>query len=88
MVDYDIENIIASTKMEAELDLEKVAESLGDCEYNPASFPGVIYRFKKPRAVALIFDDGRLMCTSAKSIEDVEFVFNEIMKMLKDKGHI
>ena len=86
MVEYDIENIIASTQTGAELDLAKVAEALEESEYNPASFPGVIYRFRRPRVVALIFDDGKLMCTSARSIEDVEFVFDTIVGMLKEKG--
>jgi transcription initiation factor TFIID TATA-box-binding protein len=86
MVEFDIENIIASTKVEKELELEKVAEVLEGSEYNPNSFPGVIYRFKRPRAVALIFDDGKLMCTSARSVEDVEIVFTELIKMLDEKG--
>ena len=88
MVEYDIENIIASTKIDAEIDLEKVAEALENCEYNPASFPGVIFRFKSPRVVVLIFDDGKIMCTSARAVEDVEQVFDETIKLLSEKGFI
>ena len=86
MVDFDIENIIASTKIGAELDLEKVAETMENCEYNPASFPGAIMRYKSPRVVVLLFDDGKLMCTSARSVEDVEHVFEETIKALGEKG--
>jgi transcription initiation factor TFIID TATA-box-binding protein len=88
MVEYDIENIIASTRVDAELELEKVAEALEDAEFNPASFPGVIYRFKRPRVVVLIFDDGKIMCTSARSTADVEHVFEEVIKTLGEKGFL
>ena len=84
-LEYDIENIIASTKIDVTLDLEKVSEALESSEYNPNSFPGVIYRFKRPRVVVLIFDDGKIMCTSARSLEDVETVFVEIINLLAEK---
>ena len=85
-LEYDIENIIASTKIDITLNLEKVAEALENSEYNPSSFPGVIYRFKRPWVVVLIFDDGKIMCTSARSVDDVQTVFEQTLDMLKEKG--
>ena len=85
MVDIKYENIIASCNLGKKLDLEKVSKNLEESEYNPDRFPGVIYRFKTPRVVILIFDTGKVMCTSARSVEDVEFVMTEIEKKLKAK---
>ena len=85
MVDIKYENIIASCNISEKLDLNEVAKGLDGSEYNPDRFPGVIFRFKKPRVVMLIFDSGKIMCTSARSVEDVEFVMTEIEKMLKEK---
>ena len=85
MVDIKYENIIASTNLGQKLDLVEVSKNLEGSEYNPDRFPGVIYRFKQPRVVLLIFDTGKVMCTSARSVEDVEKVMIEIEKILKEK---
>jgi len=85
MVDIKFENIIASCNLGQKLDLNEVSKNLEGSEYNPDRFPGVIYRFKLPRVVLLIFDSGKVMCTSARSVEDVEKVMIEIEKILKEK---
>jgi len=84
MVDFDIENIIASALIAESLDLPKIAESIEGAEYNPDRFPGVVLRFESPRIVVLIFDKGRLMCTGGRSIEDVQTVMDNVYDTLKE----
>jgi hypothetical protein len=86
MVKIDIENIIASANLQAELELEEVTTKLANSEYNPERFPGVIYRSEDPKVVILVFKNGRMMCTAAKSLEDVEKVMNEVEGILKNAG--
>ena len=88
MVMIEIENIIASTNLETDLDLQKVSERIPGSEFNPERFPGVIYRCEEPKVVILIFKNGRMMCTAAKSITDIESVMNEIEIILKKEGLI
>lgn len=39
-------------------------------EYNPARFTGLIMRIQNPRATALIFRSGKVVCTGARSEDD------------------
>ncbi|MDD3421582.1 MAG: TATA-box-binding protein [Methanocellales archaeon] len=67
-----IENVVASTAIGSEIDLSEVAHVLEGADYDPEQFPGLVYRTKNPKAAALIFRSGKIVCTGAKSIEDVE----------------
>ncbi len=65
------ENIVASAKIFAKVDIEKVASELPNTLYEPEQFPGLIYRMSDPKVVFLIFASGSLVCTGAKKEEDV-----------------
>jgi hypothetical protein len=86
MVDIFIENIIASADMGGDLDLDGILKQFPHCEYNPGVFPGVVFRPDEPKVVMLFFNDGKIMVTAAKSLEDVENSFNMAEKELKEKG--
>ena len=77
-----MENVVASTGIEQELDLESVAMDLEGADYDPEQFPGLVYRTTDPKAAALIFRSGKIVCTGANSIEDVhgslDIVFDEL----------
>ena len=72
MKSIKIENVVASTAIGVEIDLREVAHLLEGADYDPEQFPGLVYRTKNPKAAALIFRSGKIVCTGAKSIEDVE----------------
>lgn len=81
-----IENIVASTTLEIEIPLEKVVSKVENMEYEPEQFPGAVYRMKKPRAAALIFGSGKIVCTGARNIADVRYVLKEVMGILRSVG--
>jgi TATA-box binding protein (TBP) (component of TFIID and TFIIIB) len=66
-----IENVVASTSIEQELDLEDVAMDLDGADYDPEKFPGLVYRTQDPKAAALIFRSGKIVCTGANSVDAV-----------------
>jgi transcription initiation factor TFIID TATA-box-binding protein len=78
----NIENVVASTGIEQELDLQSVAMDLEGADYDPEQFPGLVYRTQNPKSAALIFRSGKIVCTGAKSTDDVhdslEIVFDEL----------
>jgi len=78
-----IENIVASARIPARLDLDKIAFELENSEYEPDQFPGLVYRIKDPKATMLIFSTGKVICTGARKIEDVEYAMNFLFKKLK-----
>ncbi len=77
-----IENVVASTGVDQELDLESVAEDLERTEYDREKFPGAVYRTRDPRSASLIFRTGKIVCTGTKSTDDVyeslDIVFDEL----------
>ncbi|UCE73626.1 MAG: TATA-box-binding protein [Methanomassiliicoccales archaeon] len=80
-----IQNIVATYNLDVRLDLNEVAIGLGleNIEYEPEQFPGLVYRIVEPRTVILLFQSGKVICTGAKQIEDIELAINK----LKDELH-
>ncbi len=79
-----IENIVASASLGIRVPLEKIVEHLEGTEYEPEQFPGLVYRMKDPKAAALIFSSGKIVCTGARSIADVRKVVKKVADMIKD----
>lgn len=75
-----IVNIVASTSLEHDIPLIKLAEKLPNTEYNPEQFPGLVMRIKEPKTSALIFSSGKVVCTGAKSLAKVRESINQIIK--------
>jgi len=81
-----IENIVASASLNVEVSLNKIVSKLEGMEYEPEQFPGLVYRMESPKAAALIFGSGKIVCTGTRSIKDVNVVFGKVVKMIKKSG--
>jgi transcription initiation factor TFIID TATA-box-binding protein len=77
-----IQNIVASSSLEHDIPLVKLAEALPNTEYNPEQFPGLVMRIKEPKTSALIFSSGKIVCTGAKSMAKVKLSVAAIIKNL------
>ena len=82
MVEIKVVNIVASTSLEHDVPLIKLAETLPNTEYNPEQFPGLVMRIKEPKTSALIFSSGKVVCTGAKSMSKVKESINKIIENL------
>lgn len=84
----DIQNIVATSALGAELNLNAVAIGLGleHVEYEPEQFPGLVYRMKEPKVVLLLFGSGKLVCTGARKPEDAETAVQKIEAELRSIG--
>src|SRR3989339_1629721 len=78
-----IQNIVVSTSLEHDIPLIKLAETLPNTEYNPEQFPGLVLRIKDPKTSALIFSSGKVVCTGARTLADVDRSIQNIIKSLK-----
>jgi len=86
MIEIKVQNIVASTTFAEKLDLDMIAQSLEDAEYEPEQFPGLVYRLKNPKTATLLFRSGKANCTGAKSIKEVETAIEVIARTLKKLG--
>ncbi len=81
-----IKTIVTSTDFGKEIDLNVIAEILGKekVEYDPAEFPGLIFRPKETGPEFLMFDSGVVVCTGCKKTKQIEKFIWEISDKLSD----
>jgi transcription initiation factor TFIID TATA-box-binding protein len=85
-----IQNIVASSDLGQDLNLNAIAISLGleRVEYEPEQFPGLVYRMFEPKVVLLLFGSGRLVCTGGKTPEDIGRAVDKITEELRSVGQL
>lgn len=85
-----IANIVAIYNLEKELNLNFIALNFGleSVEYEPEQFPGMVLRIQKPNVVALLFGNGKILVTGAKSIDDIYISLENIKKELNNIGQL
>ena len=86
MAKIKIENVVASTSLGEELDLQAIALALEGAEYEPEQFPGLIYRLKEPKTATLLFRSGKVVCTGGKTPQDIEAAVKKITEELQAAG--
>jgi len=86
MIEIEVQNIVASTVFAEKLDLDVIAQSIEETEYEPEQFPGLVFRIKNPKTATLLFTSGKANCTGAKNIEDVRKAIDIIAEELRDLG--
>ena len=86
MTEIKVQNIVASTTFADKLDLDVIAQSLEEAEYEPEQFPGLVYRLGNPKTATLLFRSGAANCTGAKTIEDVKTTIKIIAEKLEKIG--
>jgi len=84
----EVQNIVASSKLDRRLNLDQIVFGLEGSEYEPEQFPGLVYRMKNPKVVFLLFSSGKIVCTGARKIEDIEFALKILSKRLNGIGAI
>jgi transcription initiation factor TFIID TATA-box-binding protein len=82
------ENVVASTDFKQEMQLSTISRGLimQHVEYEPEKFPGLIYKTDDSCEVLILFSSGKLVCTGAKSIDDVEKAINLMKEKLTSLG--
>ncbi len=77
-----VQNMVASFDFGRKFDLEKIARSYENTEYEPEVFPGLVFRLDDPEVVVLLFVSGKGVCAGAKSMKDVKRAAKKITKIL------
>jgi len=80
-----IQNIVASSDLCVELNLDKIAFALQNAEFEPEQFPGLVFRVEDPKVVFLLFRSGKIVCTGAKKRIDLD---RGVQKMIAELRRI
>jgi len=82
----NIENVVASANLKQNLDLDTIVRTIPGVEYRPEQFPGLVCKLKKPKAVALLFSSGKMVCTGAKSERQSKKAVMKVVDDLRTNG--
>jgi transcription initiation factor TFIID TATA-box-binding protein len=78
--------MVASANFGVGLDLSSLSLNLSGAEYDPESFPGLIYRLKVPKTATLLFRSGKAVCTGAKTLEQVRCAIELVAENVRKTG--
>ena len=83
--EFKIQNMVASCSVNFKIKLEQLYHSdhRKYCDFNPETFPGLIYHLEIPKVCLLIFASGKIVLTGAKTREDIKEAFRIIQPTLK-----
>ena len=82
--EFKVENIVASADLGVDLDLYSIAKASPDVDYEPEQFPGAICKIRDPKSDLLLFKNGKIICTGAKTEADIRRAINQVIKIVKD----
>ena len=84
-----VQNIVATHDLKRELNLNSIAVGLGldRVEYEPEQFPGLVYRIDTPKAVMLLFQSGKIVCTGTKNLDEVNAAIAKLTEDLQQIGY-
>jgi len=82
----EIQNVVASATFGQDLDLSSIVRAFPGVEYRPESFPGLVFRLKKPKTATLVFRSGKMVCTGAKSERQARKAVMKVVDELKRNG--
>jgi len=83
---FKIENVVSTTKLSDQFNLNDILPKLENAKYDKSRFPGLVYRITEPKAVFLLFNSGKVVCTGCKSIEDARLASDKIKQKLIGLG--
>jgi len=81
-VSFKVENIVASANLKVDLDLFNIAMEVDNVEYEPEQFPGAIMRLKEIGTTLLLFKNGKIICSGAKSEKQIEMSIKKAVELL------
>ena len=83
-----IQNVVAYATLNQKFDLNAIVHGNPLVDYRPETFPGLVFRLKRPRTAILIFRTGKMVCTGAKSEKETLKAINKVLKEFETSGII
>ncbi|CAG4971448.1 unnamed protein product [Parnassius apollo] len=81
-----LQNCVSSVSLGCELKLLDIYCRTRFSEYNPARFQGVVMKILEPRATALVFRSGKIVCTGARNEHDSYIAARKFARIIQKLG--
>jgi len=79
-----IQNIVATSSLNMNVDLNMLTIVMDNVMYEPEVFPAAIYKMQDPKVVFLIFSSGKIVCLGAKIKETIDEAISILIKQLSE----
>ncbi|QLG28156.1 TATA-box-binding protein [Halorarum halophilum] len=86
----EIVNVVASGALNVELDLERLADDIGEpvaC-YDPDKYPGMYLRFEEDAPLITVYRTGKFIITGADSEDESYSLREQFLSLFSDMGVI
>lgn len=80
--DFKIANVVVSTKIDKEIDVENMALKVSNVAYDPTIWSGLVWRREDPKATIILFASGKITSIGAKSVKDAEGALIKAIKAI------
>ncbi|AKU08303.1 TATA-box-binding protein [Haloferax gibbonsii] len=86
----EIVNVVASGALDVELDLERLADDIGEpvARYDPDKYPGMYLRFEEDAPLITVYRTGKFIITGADSEEESYSLRERFLNLFSDMGVI
>ena len=84
----EIQNVVAVASLGQKIDLLSILKVFRNVKYKPKRFPGLVFRLKQPKTTTLIFGNGKMVCTGAKSEKMARSAVKKVVRELRKEGFI
>lgn len=84
--EIQITNIVASASLNGVIDLDRLYSSEGmggNILFEPEQFPALIYRWKSPKVLFLVFSTGKIVCVGARKEKDIYAAIEKLQRKLE-----
>ncbi len=79
-----VQNIVASGDIKMRINLNQLVFDLQHAEYEPEQFPGLVYKLPHSHITFLLFGTGKIVCTGAVNIAEINDAVKTLIATLKD----
>ena len=88
MSGVQIQNVVAVATLGQRIDLLSIIKVFVNVDYRPKRFPGLVFKLKQPKTTTLIFGNGKMVCTGARSEREAFSAVRKVVRELKRAGFI
>jgi transcription initiation factor TFIID TATA-box-binding protein len=84
--DVKVSNIVLTCNLNCMLDVSHIANNARNIEYNTKRFSGAIMRIRSPRATAMFWQSGKLVCVGARTMADARLAVRKVARVIQRLG--
>ncbi len=81
-----IEDVTAVTDLDADIPLEKLVSENEEAGFDAEHAEGVVFKLREPKATALVFPSGKIVCTGSKSIQQAKIAIDQVVERIGQLG--